>query len=291
MIINKLNPQGYCKGVLNAINLLNKTIEENQNSKPINLLGKIINNKNVVEYYKNKNCIIVDSENKSRLELLNDIKDGIIIFSAHGVSDKVRELALKKKLEIIDATCPYVKLIHNLIKNKINDEFTILYIGSKGHPETEGVLDISEDIILIENKNDLLKLNKSKKYFCTNQTTLSFYDLKNIYDSISQLELDCEISNKICNATTLRQKAVIEQPKADLCIIVGDVYSSNSKKLLEISTTIAKIPSIMVETLDDVKQINFENVNTINITSGASTPFEITESIYNYLCKIKKDRV
>ncbi len=281
MEIIKLEPQGYCGGVKRALNMI---IEANNNpntKRPIYMLGNIIHNKNVIKSLNDLGIISIDGK-KTRLELLDEIDSGTVVISAHGVSPNVITKAKNKGLDIIDATCPNVYLVHNNIKKYLDLNYTILYIGTKGHPEAEGILGIDDNIILISNKEDLDKIKINGNIFVTNQTTLSLYDIKEIFDSIKDKYKDVIIDDKICNATTLRQKAVMNQD-ADLCIVVGDKSSSNSKKLQLVSEKYANVKSYLVEDENDLQKEWFKNINKVSITSGASTPSDITDKVITKL--------
>ena len=169
MIINKIEPQGFCGGVKNAIDIAKKAINDENNIKPIYLLGSLIHNEHVMKSLEDLGLILIDDKNKTRLELLDKIDSGSVIFSAHGVSDKVYLKAKEKNLNIIDATCPFVKIVHNNIKKYLNLGYDIIYIGTKGHPECEGVLGISDQIKLITNKQDAInyKNNNDNIYLST----------------------------------------------------------------------------------------------------------------------------
>ena len=283
MIINKLNPQGYCNGVKTAINTVLMTLKDSSIPKPIYLLGSIIHNKYVNEELKNLGAIIIDTPNKTRLDLLDEINSGTIIISAHGVAPEVYHKAKEKGLHIVDTTCGNVKIIHQNIISHLKNNYTCIYIGTKTHPECEGILGIDEKIINIQNINDIDYLNiNTDKIYVTNQTTLSILDTKEIYDKLKSKYPTLIMDNKICNSTTKRQLAVLNQDDTDLCIVVGDKKSSNSKKLAEIAIK-RNINTILIENVNDLKDYNFTNINTISITSGASTPNILVEQIIDYL--------
>lgn len=279
-----IRPQGYCKGVINALDILDDIIKDEYVRRPIYMLGNIIHNKAVMQKYIDKDIIILEDKTKTRLELLDMIDSGSVIFSAHGVSPQVREKALKKELNIIDTTCSNVLLIQEALMEKLKENYTCIYIGKKNHPECEGALGISKEILFVETKEDALKLNiTNPKVYVTNQTTLSHYDIEDIFDSIKEKYPHAIIANKICLATTIRQNALTKQQNIDLCLIVGDVTSSNSKRLVEISISKSHTKTLLVESLEDVKKLDLKNINTISISSGASTPKEITNEIIEYL--------
>lgn len=287
MEVVRITPQGYCKGVVNALKIVNVALDDKNTKRPIYLLGQVIHNKIVMKELISKGAIILDDKSKTREELIDGVNEGTIIFSAHGVSDLVREKALSKKLNIIDATCPKVLDVHDIVKKKIDEGYDVLYIGTKGHPECEGILGISTNIYLITNINDVDNIKSiNKKIYVTNQTTLSKYDLFEIIDKIKSRFIDVETDNKICNATTIRQEALARQKNFDLCIIVGDSASSNTRKLAYVSEKIALIKTIMIESVADIKPEMLANVKRVSVSSGASTPKKITDEVIEYLKKI-----
>lgn len=281
--VNKIEPQGYCNGVKRALNIVNNAIEDPKTKKPIYLLGQIIHNKYVVDMLIDAGVKVIDDKNKTRLELLDLINDGSVVLSAHGVSPDVYTKAINKGLNIIDTTCGNVLIVHKKIKQYLDLNYTCLYIGTPNHPECEGVLGISNKIKLISNINDLNNLRITGNIYVTNQTTLSKFDIADIYKKINELYPKAILDDKICNATTIRQNAMANQKKADLCIVVGDKKSSNTKKLVKVSQDIAKIPTVLCENLDDLDKSLLNNIKTVNISSGASTPDLLVNEIINYI--------
>lgn len=277
MIINKLIPQGYCKGVICAINIAKNTKNV---KKPIYSLGALIHNKEMIKELKQQGIITIEST-KSRLEMLDDINEGSIIISAHGCAPSVYQKAEEKGLNIIDATCQYVKMTHEEIKKYLSLGYNVYYIGSKKHPECEGALGIDDKIKLITSLNDIKNIEFNNKSFVINQTTLSLYDIKDIHEAILNKNKKVIISNSICMATTQRQEAVIKAKKVDLTIVVGDKMSSNTNKLYELALKTNK--AIKIENVSELYNYDFTNVNEINITSGASTPKYIVDEVIKYL--------
>lgn len=285
MIINKIVPQGYCGGVKNALDIVYKLLADVSTIKPIYLLGSIIHNKHVIKDLTDKGVILIEEKGKTRYELLDRIEAGTVVFSAHGVEPRVYEKAKLKGLNIIDTTCGNVLIVHQRIKEYLQKNYKILYIGTLNHPECEGVLGIDSSITLISNVDDLDNISTDKRLYVTNQTTLSMFQTKEIYEEIKKKFPNAIIDNKICNATTIRQKAMLNQKPVDLCLVVGDINSSNTKKLSEASQSVG-INTILVDNLIDVKNIDFTNINSISISSGASTPNYIVDEIINYLTSI-----
>ena len=287
MIIRKIEPQGYCNGVKRALNIVNDAINNESIKRPIYLLGQIIHNKHVVNDFIEKGVIVIEDKTKTRLELLDQINEGTVIFSAHGVSPSVYEKAKAKGLNIIDATCGYVLVVHKKIEDYLKNGYDVIYIGTKKHPEVEGVLGISDKINFVSSLEDIDNLNiKNDKIYCTNQTTLSIFDIKDIFDKLKTKYPNMKIDDKICDATTVRQLAMKNQEKADLCIVVGDAASSNTKKLYKVSSELANIKTILCEDLNSLDKNELKGIKTINISSGASTPDYIVNEIIEYLKKL-----
>ena len=279
MEIIKITPRGYCKGVVKAIEIAKNTRKQYPSEK-ITILGMLVHNKHVVEALDALNIITIDDKKKTRSELLDEVEDGIVIFTAHGVSQKVIDKAISKGLTVIDASCQYVTLIHDLVKEKLNEGFEIGYIGKKNHPESEAVLELDERVHLVENENDLT-FNHDKLFF-TNQTTLSYFDIKELYQKIQEKYPHAIINNEICNATQSRQEAVMNTKDLDALIVVGDPHSHNTSKLASIGKKNTQ-HVFCIENAYDLLNIDLTKFNRIGITSGASTPTKITNQVIHYL--------
>lgn len=284
MKVIKLSPQGYCGGVKKAIDLVYSLKENKTLKRPFYILGHLIHNKKVCDNLKELGFIIIDENNRSRLSMLDDIKgSGTVIITAHGASFKVKEKIKEKGLDLVDATCPYVLLIQNKIIEKIYEGYEVYYIGTKGHPECEGVLEIDNKINLIDSKNLEIPKIQNDLVYVTNQTTLSSIDLKEFYKNLKLKYPNILIDDKICNATALRQEAVINQEDSELLFVVGDKLSSNSKKLRDVSIKHRNIESILIEDVSDIKDEMIRGKKVVSVTSGASTPSYITDSVVEFL--------
>lgn len=282
--IYKITPQGYCNGVKRALAIVEKALKNPQTPRPIYLLGHIIHNKHVVDELKEKGVLLMEDKQKTRAELLDLIPSGSVVFSAHGVSPAVYQKAKDKGLNIIDATCGNVLVIHQKMKQYLEMGYECIYIGTKHHPECEAVLQISDKIHFISSKEDIqgLKINTNRLY-ATNQTTLSKFDVQDIFRTLKKVYPSILIDDKICDATTVRQMAMATQEKVDLCIVVGDSSSSNTKKLAFVSQTIAGIKTTLCEDLNTLDKSLLKNVSSVSISSGASTPDSIVEEIIEYI--------
>ncbi len=288
MVVNDLRPRGFCKGVAKALQIVKNAIKDDSIKKPIYTLGLIVHNKLLSEALAHYGVISLDQTNKTRLDLIDEVNDGTVILTAHGVSDLVKEKLKTKNIPFIDATCKDVYKVHNHIKERL-DTHEVLYIGKPLHPEVEGVLGISNKITLIANIDEARNFIKktTKPLYVTNQTTLSLFDVFTILDELSS-NYEIVFDNDICSATTIRQEAVINQPYADLLIVVGDLLSSNTNKLKDVSLQNDTL-SYLVESIEDIKIDWLVDINSVNVTSGASTPRAITEEVINFLKQFDKD--
>lgn len=284
MEVVKISPRGYCYGVVDAMVLARQAAQNPDLPRPIYILGMIVHNRHVTEAFEEDGIVTLDGEN--RLEILEKVEKGTVIFTAHGVSPEVRRRAREKGLTVIDATCPDVTKTHDLIREKTAEGYEIIYIGKKGHPEPEGAMGIApEHVHLIETEEGIDELQVDHdKIVITNQTTMSQWDIRHIMDKLKQKYPHAEIHNEICFATQVRQEAVAKQAKGtDLVIVVGDPRSNNSNRLAQVAEEIAGVPAHRVA---DVTEIDIEwlrGVSKVGVTSGASTPTPITREVIQFL--------
>lgn len=278
-------PRGYCKGVVRAIEIAKQCAKEYPDQK-ITVLGMIVHNQHVVDALKNLNITTVENKNKTRIELLDEINEGVVIFTAHGISDAVKQKAADKGLICVDASCTDVIETQNLVKEKIRQNANVLYIGKKKHPEAEAVLSISQDVHLITSASDLPETLEGD-VFVTNQTTMSLLEVEAIIDEIIKKWPHAQIMREICNATSIRQKAVLNlsNQQIDCLIVVGDPASNNSTKLkvLGIQSGIQHV--IMIESVFDLNEEMIQHHQRIAVTSGASTPTALTAQVIDVLKK------
>ncbi len=283
MVVNELRPQGFCHGVARALKIVKDAIFDDKVKKPIYVLGLIVHNKKIKEALDHYGVISFPDPNLTRLEMIDHVKGGTVILSAHGSSDLVKQKLTDKNIPFIDATCKDVYKVHDQVKDH-KDEYEIVYIGKKNHPEVEGVLGLFEEIHLITNIEDVKNFKKktNKPLYVTNQTTLSLFEVLSIVSELKKKH-DLIFESDICMATTRRQGAVIEQPKADVLFVVGDSYSSNTNKLKEVSIKQAEVKAYRVESVSDIDPLWLKDVKSVNVTSGASTPRAITKEVVAYL--------
>lgn len=284
MEVIKITPRGYCYGVVDAMVIARNAALDPTLPRPIYILGMIVHNKHVTDAFAEEGIIMLDGEN--RLEILEKIDKGTVIFTAHGVSPEVKRRAREKGLVTIDATCPDVTKTHNLIQEKLADGYEIIYIGKKGHPEPEGAVGIDPiHIHLVETVEDVERLTiESDRIMVTNQTTMSQWDVADIMKKVKEKYPHVEMHKEICLATQLRQEAVAEQAKeADVTIVVGDPRSNNSNRLAQVSEEIAGTKAYRVADVTEIEIDWIKNAKKVAVTAGASTPTPITKEVIDFL--------
>ncbi|GEB76266.1 4-hydroxy-3-methylbut-2-enyl diphosphate reductase [Sporolactobacillus inulinus] len=286
MNVIKVSPRGYCYGVVDALVIARKAAMDPSLPRPIYILGMIVHNHHVTEALKEDGIITLDVRGKKRIELLDEVDHGTVIFTAHGVSPDVRKTAEAKRLTVIDATCPDVTKTHTLINEKIKEGYHVIYIGKKGHPEPEGAIGVAPDRVhLVETVADIDQLHfNTDKILITNQTTMSQWDVMDLMNEIKAKYPQAENCNEICRATQTRQEAVATQAKdADLLIVVGDPRSNNSNRLAQVSKEIAKTRSYRIADLSELKLEWLNGVQKVAVTAGASTPTQLTKEVTLFL--------
>jgi len=281
MEIIKVIPRGYCQGVVRAIRIARETAEQYQ-GQPIYMLGMIVHNRFVVDACEKLGIHCLESSGISRLDLLDQIESGVVIFTAHGVSDAVVHKAAAKGLTIVDATCPDVEKTHKLIREHLVHG-DVLYIGKRNHPEAEGAIGIDPRVHLISCREDLKDCTGLRNVLITNQTTLSFLDNEALIQACLEMYPDAAVQAEICNATSMRQKAVMNLTDIDLLIVVGDPHSNNSNQLREIGKKAGIPAALLIETAEDLTEAVLAGKQRIAITSGSSTPTSLTNTVIRTL--------
>ena len=283
MEVALIKPQGFCSGVTRAVELAKKAKEEHPHQN-IYILGMLAHNQTLIDDLERDGFITLNGDEREEINKLNN--GDVLIFTAHGHDEKLDEIAKKKGLITYDASC--FKVLDNLkkIKREIAEGHQVIYIGQKGHKEANAALSISPNVSLYDTRLLInYQLITDRNPFVINQTTLNFYELKKYHDDILKHYPGARIENEICNATRLRQEAILKIEKdTDLIVIVGHPYSSNSNKLFDIAK--ANYPHalvVMVNNLKELKEINIKGKRKAAVGSGASTPQYIVDEIYNYL--------
>jgi 4-hydroxy-3-methylbut-2-enyl diphosphate reductase len=268
-------PRGFCAGVDRAINIVNEALV--RFGAPIYVRHEIVHNVYVVNELRDKGAVFVED--------LNEVpKGGIVVFSAHGVSQEVRKDAEERGLQVYDATCPLVTKVHLEVVKMCKDGFTILMIGHAGHPEVEGTMgQVKDGIFLIEKLDDIdsLPFSSDEKIAFVTQTTLSVDETKEIVEALTKKFPNIVQPRKqdICYATQNRQDAVkFMAPQVEVVIVVGSATSSNSNRLRELAEKLG-VPAYMVDAPDQLKPEWFVGKKRVGLTAGASAPESLAQSI------------
>ncbi len=287
MEVIKISPRGYCYGVVDALQLVRQTAKDPTVPRPIYIIGQIVHNRHAIEELTNLGVITL--EGPDRASILEQVNEGTVIFTAHGVSPLVKHRAREHGLNCIDATCPDVTVTHDLVHELAANGYYILYIGKKGHPEPEGVLgEVPGHISLIENEADVDALSltqaQEEKLAISTQTTLSQWDTRRVIEYIKTRYPYAEVHIDICAATQTRQEAVAAQARgADLTIVVGDPRSNNTNRLVQVSEELAGVPAVRIEDLSQLNPAWLEGKKRVAVTAGASTPSQLTREVIRYI--------
>ncbi len=273
------SPRGFCAGVnmaIDALDLALKTLPP-----PIYVYHEIVHNKYVVENFRERGVVFVDSP--------EEVPAGsTLLFSAHGVSPEVRALAKSRGLHAIDATCPLVTKVHLEAIKYAKEGYTILLIGHEGHDEVIGTMgEAPEAILLVESPEDVGRLaiaDETKVAYLT-QTTLSVDDANRIIERLRERfpHIAAPPKDDICYATQNRQEAVSHlAPEADLTLVLGSQNSSNSQRLAELSAE-RGVPAYLIDGPQDIDLGWFTGVNTVLVTAGASAPEVVVDAVLDFL--------
>ncbi len=264
-------PRGFCAGVVRAIDVLDAVLD--REPPPIYVFHEIVHNRHVVDGFRARGAIFIDE--------ISEAPEGArVVFSAHGVSPAVVEEAERRRLRVIDTTCPLVTKVHLETKNAVKLGYDVLLVGHRGHDETVGTYGEAPDRTrIVEHAGEVAAIEAERPVFVVTQTTLSVNDTADVIDEIRGRYPDAEVRNDICYATTNRQFAVRKiAERADLMLVVGSRNSSNSMRLREVAED-AGVTAHRVDGLDEIDPAWYEGVDVVGLTSGASVPDELLDPI------------
>ena len=271
------NPRGFCAGVVRAIEIVERALE--LFPAPIYVFHEIVHNRHVVENLSKRQVIFVNG--------LEEVpEDAVCVFSAHGVSPQVRDLALRKRLRVIDATCPLVTKVHHEAVRFTREGYTLILIGHPGHDEVEGTMG-EAPMRLVSSVEDVkaLQVSNPDKVIYLTQTTLSLDDTAQIVQELRRKfpNMQSPPKDDICYATQNRQNAVKEiVGRVDVLLVIGSQNSSNSQRLQEVSAA-AGVPAYLVNDETEIKPAWLEHAQFVGVTAGASAPEELVSRVLNYL--------
>lgn len=276
------NPRGFCAGVDRAISIVERALDIFQ--PPIYVRHEVVHNKYVVNRLKDRGAVFVE-------ELHQVPDDSIVIFSAHGVSQAVRQEAKRRELKVFDATCPLVTKVHMEVTRASRKGTECVLIGHQGHPEVEGTMGQYDNdeggIYLVETPADVAELsvkNAENLFYCS-QTTLSVDDTADVIDALRAKfpQIQGPRKDDICYATQNRQDAVRDlADKTDLVLVVGAKNSSNSNRLRELSDKVGTT-AYLIDDATVMQQSWFDGVNSVGVTAGASAPEILVQQVIEQL--------
>ncbi len=273
-------PRGFCAGVDRAIHVVEKAIEKF--GTPIYVRHEIVHNKFVVDTLKDKGVVFIDE--------LDQVPEGsVVIFSAHGVAERIYDEAKSRNLQVLDASCPLVLKVHFSAKRHFNAGRHIILIGHAGHAEVEGTLGQLPEgaITLIRNESDAetVEVPVDKELAYITQTTLSVAETRKIIDALKRRfpNIIGPEAGDLCYATGNRQAAVLELCSVvDMLLVVGAKNSSNSSRLMELGLE-QGLPSHLIADVNDLDPTWFDGITTVGISSGASAPEVLVQGVVDWL--------
>ena len=267
---------GFCFGVKRAVEKVYEQIGKTE--KPIYTYGPIIHNEQVVGDLQEKGVEVIDT-----LEELKTIRDAVVVIRSHGVGKEVYDILKENGVEIVDATCPYVKKIHRIVEKQTAEGRRVLIVGSEDHPEVQGIKGWGDERTkVIENMDDFrrLELPEDEKLCIVSQTTFNYKKFQDLVEKISKTRYDITVLNTICNATQERQvEAMRIASQVDVMLVIGGKHSSNTQKLYDICRKECK-NTYYIQTLGDFNPECISSVRSVGITAGASTPNNIIEEVH-----------
>lgn len=271
---------GFCFGVERAVEQVYEQIEKNDGI-PIYTYGPIIHNEEVVKDLEEKGVRVIETE-----EELKVLKDGVVIIRSHGVGKHIYDLLTERGIRIVDATCPFVKKIHRIVKEENEKGRRVIIIGNERHPEVEGIKGWgNENTIVVENEEQIEKLSfeTKEKLSIVSQTTFNYKKFQDIVDILVKKRYDILVMNTICNATEERQtEAGTIARQSDAMLVIGGKHSSNTQKLFEICKRVCP-DTYFIQTLDDLDLKKLQSFRSVGITAGASTPNNIIKEVQSYV--------
>jgi len=281
---------GFCPGVKRAVDMVyTLTTEQQQKGEPVYTYGPIIHNDEVVRDLASKGAKVVHS-----LEELDGLPKGTVVIRSHGVARAVYEAIESKGFQIVDATCPFVKRIHNIVEEQGKAGRDIIIIGNPEHPEVQGIQGwCLTPSVVIQNVDEAVQFSPkgSEKLCIISQTTFNYNKFKELVEILSEKGYDINCVNSICNATAVRQEEARKvASQVDAMIVIGDKSSSNTQKLYEISQKECE-NTYYIQTLVDLDLTAFESMRDVGITAGASTPNNIIEEVHTAMSEMSFEQL
>lgn len=271
---------GFCFGVKRAMKIAWDELE-NKSENNIYSLGPLIHNKQAVDRYKEKGLVEMDN-----LESIPS--ESKLIIRSHGVAEKVYTESKAKNMEIVDTTCPFVKKIHDIVKDFSKRGYKIIIVGNANHPEIIGINGWCNNEAIVINKLeeiDDITFDPTQIYCVVSQTTANLESFDKIVQKLKTKINNLTVKNTICFATKERQISAIDLAReVDCMVVIGGKHSSNTQKLVNICKDL--VPTFSIETKEELEKEKFAGFKVAGVTAGASTPDWIIEEVINYLKEI-----
>jgi len=280
MKINIAKDAGYCFGVRDAVNMAYDASEKHGD---VYMLGDIVHNENVINDLNKSGAKVVDT--------LDDVPESKpILFRAHGTVNELWDNAKRKKMNIIDATCPLVHEIHNEVKKLAKENRQIIVIGDHGHDEVVAIANQVENTIVVSNPEEAKKIRKYKKAGVVSQSTQMIENVQEIINILMTKVFDLNFVNTICYPTKRNHEQIKELAiTCDIMIIIGSFTSANSKRLTELSKQ-RNPKTFQVTCAEDLKKEWFSKVKNVGISAGASTPDYLIDGVAKRINEFDKEK-
>lgn len=275
---------GFCFGVKRAMHIIDD-VSKSGKSKPIYTLGPIIHNPQTVDKLKKKGI--------SPLDNLDNLRSGTVILRTHGVEKNLLKELKSKRVDVIDATCPFVSRAQDYVRTLHENGYKVIIVGERNHPEVLALKSQIDDAIILESLKDIVKIKniETQRVGIVSQTTQSIENFKAMVNLVMDYFKEVLVINTICNATSQRQESAIAlSRKVDLMLIVGGKNSGNTMRLYTLCKRIAK-HTYHIETEKEIKKSMLKNVKSVGIAAGASTPDWIVKNVKTFIKKIYKEEL
>lgn len=285
MEINIAKSAGFCFGVRRAVD----TVYKESAKKNVYTYGPIIHNDEVVADLERQGVGVINDSNEFR-----SLGKGTIIIRSHGVPKAIYDEIADAGLDLVDATCPFVRKIHRIVEKESGDGRVVIIVGNNHHPEVEGIMGWCHTTpIVIENREqaEAITVDADTKLSIVSQTTFNYNKFQYLVEIISEKGYDINVFNTICNATEERQKETRELAmRSDAMIVIGGRHSSNTQKLFEISKKECS-NTFYIQTKNDLNMEDFHNIGILGITAGASTPNNIIKEVHESMAEMSFDQM
>ncbi|MEO2065858.1 MAG: 4-hydroxy-3-methylbut-2-enyl diphosphate reductase [Desulfurobacteriaceae bacterium] len=278
MEIKVAKSAGFCWGVKRAVNMAIDTLRKGKNTY---CLGELIHNRREIERLKRLGMKFIDN--------MENLKRGdTVIIRSHGVSPRIIKELKEKGTSIVDATCPFVKDVHEKAMKLEKEGYPVLILGNPNHPEVIGIAGHLKSPLIASTLEEVEAIPKMAKLGVVCQTTLNLNFFREAISTLASKVKELKVYNTICSATSIRQKEARNlASKVDVMLIIGGKNSSNTTKLYQISKSVNP-RSYHIESKEDIKEEWFREAKSIGITAGASTPKWVIDEIVNYLSTLYK---